>query len=190
MTEAMNNNYHSFHMIELVKQRQKLDALLVNKSNINHRDDEHKNSLYWAIKNRSTYNMNILIKQGISLMVMPKVHALFYALESNNIEALLILIKAGMDINIQNNQGQTLLMIALEKECIISVQYLLAYKADIYIMDDNHDMPIDYAKRCKNKKVFELVYYKDVYEKSKDIEKDCAGCIFAQQSFCSAQKES
>ncbi len=189
MTEAMNSNYHSFHMIELVKERQRLDGFLVNKSNINYRDNEHKNALYWAIKNRSIYNISLLIEHKISLMVTPKTHALFYALDSNNIEGLLFLIQRKIDINTQNSQGKTPLMVALEKECIVSVQYLLAFGADLYIMDDNHDMAMDYAKRCKNKKVFELVYYKEVYEKSKEIEKDCTGCPIAQQSLCSVPKE-
>jgi len=190
MTRPMDINYHSSHMIELVKHRQRLDELLIEKSDINYRDENSRNALYWAIKNRSIYNISLLIEHKISLMVTPKTHALFYALDSNNIEGLLFLIQKEVDINTQNSQGKTALMVALEKECIVSVQYLLAFGADLYIMDDNHDMAIDYANRCKNKKVFELVYYKEMYERSKDIQADCSGCPIAQQSLCGIKKES
>ena len=189
MTKSMNSDYHSSHVIELVKNRQRLDQDLIQKANIHQRDKAYRNALYWAIKNKSLHNMEILIKHGTSLMVTPKTHALFYTISCNNIEGLLFLIRKSININTQNNQGETPLMKAIEKECMISVQYLLAYGADLYLMDDNHDMAIDYAERCKNKKIFEFVYYKEKYEKSKEIEADCSGCAIAQQSLCAIKKE-
>ncbi len=189
MTKPMNISYYSSYMIELVKHKQRINNSLIKKVDINYRDKNKRNALYWAIKNRSRYNMSLLIEHKIELMVTPQTHAIFYVLESKNVEGLLLLLQHGVDLNSQNHKGQTPLMVALEKECILSVQYLLAFGADLYIMDENYDMAIDYAKRCKNKKVFELVYYKEIYEKSKETQTDCLDCPIAQQSLCGIKKE-
>ena len=190
MTKPMNISYYSSYMIELVKHKQRINNSLIKKVDINYRDKNKRNALYWAIKNRSRYNMSLLIEHKIELMVTPQTHAIFYALESKNVEGLLLLLQHGVDLNSQNHKGQTPLMVALKNECILSVQYLLAYDADLYIMDYNYDMAIDYAKRCKDKKIFELVYYKELYEKIKDKDLNCVGCPIAKKSNCKIEKES
>lgn len=59
-----------------------------------------------------------------------------------------LLIDAGADVNIQNNDGNTALMIAYgkyEKDCFIdTVKLLLDYGADIYIRNNQRDRVIDF----------------------------------------------
>ena len=40
------------------------------------------------------------------------------------------------------------------------VRYLVNYGADLDMMDDEYNMAIDYAKLCKNRDVYNLIYYK------------------------------
>jgi len=182
MTEPMRNSYHSSHLLEMVEHRMPIDITLLKKSDVNIRDYQGKNALYWAIKNQSSRNVSILIEHNISLMVKENLHAMFHAIESNNLEALLFLIEQEVDINMQNSKGQTPLMRALELESIMIVRYLVSYGADLYIMDDNYDMAIDYAKRCKNRDIFNLIHYKILYEELKISQKDCTGCTLVQSS--------
>ena len=188
MTEPMKNSYHSSHLLEAVEHRIPIDKILVKKSNLNFRDHQGKNAFYWAIKNQSIRNVSILIEHNVSLMVKENLHALFHTIESNNLEALIYLIKKGVDINIQNATGQTPLMKALEIESIMMVRNLVNHGADLSIMDDNYDMAIDYATRCKNADIYNLIHYKLLYEELKTEQKDCTGCAFAQSS-CNETKE-
>ncbi|CAA6800647.1 MAG: Unknown protein [uncultured Sulfurovum sp.] len=127
--------------------------------------------------NQIYYSQQLIdMEGGSSLRVEPKVHALFYAIEVNNLKALMVLIEKGLNINIYNSQGQSLLMKALEKESIMIVQYLINHNIDLYMMDDNYDMAIDYATRCKNKRLFELVYYKLLNDEKKESQSSCVGC--------------
>jgi len=80
-------------------------------------------------------------------------------------------------------------MKALEKENIVMVQHLINKGIDLYLMDDNYDMALDYAKRCKNQRVFELVHYKVLNNKRKEEQQDCTGCGFEQQVLCTTKQE-
>ena len=190
MTEPMKNDYYSSHLLEMVEHRLFIDNFLLKKSNVNIRDNHGKNALFWAIKNKSPRTIAILLKYNISLIVDNNLHALFHAIASDNLDALVYLVeKQSLNINMQNDIGQTLLMKALERESLMMVRYLVNYGADLYIMDDKYDMAIDYAKRCKNKDVFNLIHYKILYEELKINKKDCTGCEFSQ-SPCNETKES
>ena len=182
MTLPMNNDYHSFHLLELVEQRQPLDENLISKSNVNIRDAQGQNALYWAIKNHSKRNVAMLLKHKISLTVAHKLDALFHAIESQNLEALVTLYSTGLNLNIQNDKGQSLLMKAIEKEDIMMVQSLINQGVDLYLMDDKYDMAIDYAKRCKSQRVFELVHYRVLNDKALESHSDCTAC--AEQALC------
>lgn len=186
MTQAMTQTYYSQQIVDLVSQREPLEHNMVELLEVNQRDSQKRNALFWAIKNQSKRNVSILIEAGISLMVKPRVHAMFHAIEVNNLETLTLLVNKGLSINIVNDEGQSLLMKALEKEALVIVQYLINHDIDLYMMDDNYDMAIDYAKRCKNKKVFELVHYKVLNEEAKEALVDCraCGCGMTEVSTC------
>lgn len=189
MTIPMNTDYHSLYLLELVEQRQPIDENLINQSNINVRDSKGQNALYWAIKNHSKRNVTLLLEHNVSLCVAHKLDAFFHAIESGNLEALMILTDLGLNIDIQNDKGQTLLMKALESENIMMVQYLLNKGIDLYLMDDKYDMVEEYAKRCKNQRIFELVHYKILNDKANEEQTDCTGCGFGQQALCATKQE-
>lgn len=190
MTIPMNKDYFSYHLLEMVEQRQPIDEALLHKSNISLRDTQGKNALYWAIKNKSTHNVSLLLKHAVPFMVeRHTLHALFHAVECENMEALVLLFKFGQNINLQNEQGESLLMKALEKESLLMVQYLIANNIDIDLIDNNHNKAIDYAKKCKNKRIYEMVYYKILSRPSIVTKNDSTGCGFGQDTLCASKKE-
>jgi ankyrin repeat protein len=185
----MNNGYHSLHLLEQMEQRQPLDENLISKSNLNIRDTKGRNALYWAIKNHSKRNVAMLLKHKVSFTVAPKLDAFFHAIETGNLEALMILISTGLNIDLQNDKGQSLLMKAIEHENIMMVQYLINQDIDLYLMDDKYDMALDYAKRCSFQRVFELVHYTVLNKQILEEHKDCVSCGVGQQSLCSIKQE-
>ncbi|CAA6814476.1 MAG: Unknown protein [uncultured Sulfurovum sp.] len=184
MILAMRNNYHSLHLLELVEQRQPIDKYLIDQADLNIRDKKGRNALYWAIKNHSKRNVSLLLEYKISLLVGYELNACFHAIESQNVEALMLLFTKGLSIDIQNERGQSLIMKAIEYENIVMVQYLINKEIDLYIMDDNYDLVEDYAKRCKNQRVSELVHYTVLNKQILEAYKDCTACGVGQQSLC------
>jgi len=181
--------YYSQKLLDLVANRQPLNEETISKLDLGQRDAEGKNSLYWAIKNKSKRSVTLLIEHGISLMVSPSNHAMFHTVEMNNIDALMVLVEKGVDVNIHNDKGQSLLMKALEIESLVMVQYLINCKVDLYMMDDNYDMAIDYAKKCRDTNLFELVHYKVLNDGVQHSHDDCACCSVHQQSACNIEKK-
>ena len=184
MTLPMNNDYHSTHLLEIVEERQPLDKNIISKSNINVRDKKGRNALYWAIKNHSKRNVGLLLEHNISLTVASKLDAFFHAIASQNLDALMELCSIGLNLDVQNDKGQSLLMKAIEAEDIMMVQSLINQGVDLYLMDDKYDMAIDYAKRCKFKRVFELVHYTVLNDKTSTESTDCTACGTGQQTLC------
>ncbi|HHD80859.1 MAG TPA: ankyrin repeat domain-containing protein, partial [Campylobacterales bacterium] len=130
------------------------------------RDSYGRNILYWAIKNRSQHNIKLLLKYNVDLMVENDLHALFHTISSNDADTFILLLNSNMtNINMRNKESQTLLMKAIEVESIEMVRHLINHGADLFSVDDNGNSPIDYAKKCKNINVFELVHYRILFEK-------------------------
>lgn len=183
MTQSMNHYYHQSHILEMVKEKLMLEEFLLQTFNVYSRDLNGRNALYWAIKHRSKHNVKLLIKYSISLMVEEDLHALFHAIASDDYDTFIYLLNLGLSIDMTNSCGQTLLMKAIQAESVPMVRYLINHGADLYLLDDVYNMAIDYAKECKNKKVYELVHYRMVYDELMSKESACGQC----QSNCEAQ---
>ena len=177
MTRSMNQTYYRVDILDMAAQKLLLEEFLVKQSNINTRDSQGRNALYWAIYHKSRHNVQLLIKYNSSLRVAPELHALFHAIDCNDYETFSELLELGLDINMINECGQTLLMRAIKAESVQMVRYLINHGANLYLLDDNHHMAIDYAKEVDNQKVYELVHYRMVYDDlmAKECCKDCKG---------------
>jgi len=161
------NRYQDTHLIEMAKHRLMLEEFLVKRSNLDTRDNEGRNALYWAIKYRNKHNVSLLIKHDISLMVGYDMHALFHAIACNDYETFTLLLNDKVQgIDIRDSFGVTLLMRAVEKESVAMVRYLINHGANLYLEDSDGQTPLDYAKSCKNRDVFSLVHYRIIYEQS------------------------
>lgn len=180
MTKPMNNYYHQSHILEMVKEKLMLEKFLVQTSDIHSRDEQGRNALYWAIKHRSKHNVKLLVKHSISLTVKENLHALFHAIANDDYDTFVYLLDLGLSIDMVNACGQTLLMKAIQAESIPMVRYLINHGGDLYLLDDDYNMAIDYAKKCNNKKVYELVHYRMVYDELISKKSACGQC----QSSC------
>ncbi len=147
MTAPLNRHIQ-VHLIEMVKEKLLLERITLNGVDVNIRDNEGKNALYWAIEKHSLHNANLLMVFGSSLLVAEGRHALFHAIESKNHEMLVLLIEKGLDVNLTDEMGKTALMHAIEAESFASVKFLISKGADMYLMDDALNMAEDYAKEC------------------------------------------
>lgn len=149
MTAPLNTHIHH-QLIEMVKEKLLLERITLQDVDVNVRDKKERNALYWAIKRKSTYNANLLITFGSSLMVSKHQHALFHAIECEHHELVVLLIQKGIDINTIDSLGKTPLMYAIESEVFETVRYLIQQGADIYLLDDTLDMAEDYVKRSNS----------------------------------------
>ena len=184
MPMPKNNNYLSYHLIETVKEKLLLERVTLIGINANIRDEEGKNALFWAIRNHSTHNANLLIEYEISLMVAPGLHAFFHAITHKHYEMVIILIQKGISPNIIDSQQRTPLMLAIEYELFDTVCLLVRHDADLLQMDANYDMAEDYASRCTSKKIKDyirhsLTHQEDQEEKMmQESEKKCKASVW------------
>lgn len=173
MTKIMEQNYQELNLIEMAKHRLMLEEFLVKKANLDIRDNNYRNALYWSIKFRHRHNTDLLLKYQISLMVSHNLHALFHTIKYNDIDTFIILLKLeATDINMRNDQEETLLMKAIKAESVPMVRYLINHGANLYLSDYQNRTALDYAKACKNSYVFDLVHYRILYEASQKNPKD------------------
>ena len=153
------------HFLEMAKERLMLESVLVENVDINTRDTDGQNALFWAIRTSHKHNIDLLLAHDISLMLKPGYHALFYTIEKNNLEVFALLLTLVKDVKMKNDKEQTLLMVAIEKENTIMVQYLINHGVNLYAQDMNGLAALDYIKKVKNRMIYDLVYYKILSQK-------------------------
>lgn len=167
MTKVIVPTYHDHRVLEMAKDRLMLEEFLVRESNISVRDEAHRNALYWAIKYRHRHNVQILLKYNVSLMVTNDTHALFHTIDSNDIDIFMkIFALANIDVNIRDKNGATLIMRAIQNKSINIARYLINKGADLYLEDNHGKTASDYINECDHQDLYNLVYYRIVYERS------------------------
>ena len=72
MTRSMSQAYYRVDILDMAAQKLLLEEFLVKQSNINTRDNQGRNTLYWAIYHKSRHNARLLLKYGSSLKVASK----------------------------------------------------------------------------------------------------------------------
>lgn len=161
-------DYQDMRVLEMAQERLMLEEFLVKKTNLKVRNLSGENALYWAIYYRNPHNVKILLKYNIDLMVTPQKHALFHTIEVKDFELFMHIFTLGnVNINLKDAMGKTLLMRAIEANDINIVRYLLNRGADLYLRDERNNGVLEYIKKCKHQDLYNLVYYRIVYEKNK-----------------------
>lgn len=163
-----NSRYLPYRIIETVKEKSLLEHRMLIGVQINHRDTQGRNALYWAIKHHNIHNVKLLTEHEISLKVTPDKHAVFHAIEEDHYETIVLLIQSGLSPNITDMKGRTALMHAIEKEQFKTVCFLVRHGADLFMMDENYDMAEDYVNRCACKMIKD--YMKHVYLLNQEAE--------------------
>ena len=155
-----NTETHYNQLLDIVQSRLMLEKRLLTKSNIDIRDKQGRNALYWTIKTSHKHNTNLLVKYGISFMVTPEKHALFHTIRYKNVDFFTYLLELGENINMINEQQQSLLMVAIEEKNIMMIRYLLAHGIHLQLKDKQRKTALDYAKASNNQMIFDLIHYK------------------------------
>jgi len=171
MTAPLNLHIQN-NLIEMVKEKLLLERITLNRVDVNIRDEDSKNALYWAIKKRSTHNANLLITFGSSLKVGKQKHALFHAIECEHHAVVVLLIEKGLDVNLTDDTGKTALMYAIEAEVFETIRYLIQKGADLYLLDDALNMAEDYAKDCNSDLIqsyIKHIIYADMHESPEQV---------------------
>lgn len=164
----VTTTYEDMRVLEMAKERLMLEEFLVKKTNLKVRNEAGENILYWAIHYRNHHNVRILLKYNIDLMVTLKKHALFHTIEVKDIELFMHIFTLGrVNVNLKDAMGKTLLMRAIEANAINIVRYLLNQGADLHLTDKHNQGALEYIQKCKHQDLYNLVYYKIVYEKNK-----------------------
>lgn len=110
------NQHHLFNVIQEVRNKRDLSYQSLIGTQVNRRDEEGKNALYWAIQRRHTHNARLLIEFETSLMVAPRLHALFHAIGEGHYELIILLVQSGISPNITDEYGRSVLMVSVGKE--------------------------------------------------------------------------
>lgn len=112
-------------------------------------DEEGKNLLYYAVASGNIDNIKLLIENGSKLMVTSDTHALFYAVYCDNRACIEYLLDSGLDVNMYDAEGKTMLMCAAYYGRSEICSMLIERGADLFVMDQKCDMAIDYAYRSE-----------------------------------------
>lgn len=166
MTAPLNTHIQN-QLIEMVQDKLLLERITLNGVDVDVRDNEGRNALYWAITRRSTHNANLLISFGSNLMVDENKHALFHAIECGHHNIVVLLAQKDLDINIRDNIGKTALMCAVEEGSFEIVKFIVEQGADLYLMDDELRIAEDYVKLCDSELIqsyFKHLIYTDMNE--------------------------
>ena len=84
----MKNNSDGLFLLKLIKHRIEEKSTIFGKLNLNTRDRNARNALYWAISYQKVDEVKRLLDYGISLEVAPNLHAFTHALNVNNQEII------------------------------------------------------------------------------------------------------
>jgi len=177
-----NSRYLPYKIIEIIKGKSLLEHRMLIGVDINNRDTQGRNALYWAINHHNIHNVKLLIEHEISLKVTPQQHAIFYAIEEDHYETVVLLVQSGISPNITDTKGRTVLMNAIEKEQFRTVCFLVRNGADLFKMDDNYDMAAEYASRSECNMIKDFI--KHVYLLTEEKETLSSPCDICKDPTC------
>jgi ankyrin repeat protein len=79
----------------------------------------------------------------------------FFAIEENNLLVVKFFIEKGIDVNISDDQYQTLLIHAVKRDRVEICHYLIKEGANPFSLDSCNNMAIDYAKSARIRALLE-----------------------------------
>ena len=137
----------------------KIDSLLGNGADINHKDLSGKTALMFAVQNSTSDIISYLIKNGadVNARNFNNVSSLHYAARSKNIEIVKILLDNNAKTNIKDFSGFTPLMRAVSNKNFEAVSLLLEKGGDYNIKNNNGANVFDLALANNDTKTFSIL---------------------------------
>lgn len=118
-------------LIESEKWDMLLEMFKSNILEINSKDINGRNALYWAINKNKTEIIKELISLGINTEISPNLSAINYAIYLDNIKILKCLKNCGLNIDEIDDVNSTLLIYAILYKKQNSIKYLIENGANL-----------------------------------------------------------
>ncbi|ORX83059.1 ankyrin [Anaeromyces robustus] len=146
----VNNNIISIHPVIYWNDLELLKYLISQKLDINRQDKNGHSPLIYAIKRRNISIIQCLIEHGADIqLVNNQIKIIDSIIDHERLDILKYLVTKNLDINSQDEEGQTPLIHAIKRRKLDVMKYLIDYKADIKAVNDKIkviDSVIDYNK--------------------------------------------
>lgn len=124
-----------FNLIAKEKWNTIFELIQENQLDINYRDENGRNALFWAIHTININAIKKLLELGINLNVTNSLSALNYAVCKDNVKVIKCLKKYGLDINKADHINSTPIIYAVLHNKLNSINYLINNGADIFHED-------------------------------------------------------
>ena len=131
----------------------------VKKISINALDSEKMVPLAYALKNDDLKMFKLLLKNGAdpNVMILNKTSLLTYYVTNMKSRLIVEIIDSGCNINSQDKLGRTALMMAIQSTNFEAVKTLSKIKIDDELTDFSGKTILDYAKKSRDKRMFDLI---------------------------------
>ena len=131
----------------------------VKKISINALDSEKMVPLAYALKNDDLKMFKLLLKNGAdpNVMILNKTSLLTYYVTNMKSRLIVEIIDSGCNINSQDRLGRTALMMAIQSTNFEAVKTLSKIKIDDELTDFSGKTILDYAKKSRDKRMFDLI---------------------------------
>jgi len=144
-----------------LKMMELLLSYLDQKNLINIPDRNGLSVLFYTIRVQNGLSiLKLLFKKNLankSLVDKEKNTVLHYAIIQKNYDAIVVLLENGLDIDAQNIDGRTPLMLAALSGDEKLTEYLLEYGADKVLKDNSGQTAIDLGIKSRNEKCIDLL---------------------------------
>ena len=129
------------------------------KISINALDSEKMVPLAYALKNDDLKMFKLLLKNGAdpNVMILNKTSLLTYYVTNMKSRLIVEIIDSGCNINSQDKLGRTALMMAIQSTNFEAVKILSKIKIDDELTDFSGKTILDYAKKSRDKRMFDLI---------------------------------
>lgn len=146
-----NDNMNSLHLAVLRKDIEIVKKVLPNINNVNARTTKGSTALHYACNFGLTNIVQLLLANGAKQDIMEieyDFYPVFYSVVQNNFEITKILIDSGLNPNLQDYQGNTILHYAIiynhtEILNYILVSYIFIKQTDIYTENINSNLKLE-----------------------------------------------
>lgn len=147
------------HGAALFGENEVLRLLLLKTKDINAQDNQKNTALYYTIQNNFTDVAKLLLEKNanVNFVYQKNNLAIHLAAKNNNLDLVKLLLPHLKDVNVQNEDQETVLNLLASKTDDIEIfKALLEKKADANIPDRNNNIPLHHAA-CRNLEIVKLL---------------------------------
>lgn len=160
-----NNSVTPIHMASIANKGPIIELLIQNGANINGQDTYSRTPLFFASYHGNEAGAEAILKLNASIAIEnknTKFNSLLAAAYNGHTNIVKLLVQYGVNINIQDQYGQTSLFTAVCKNQISTVKALLALGADPNIPSYKNNTVLHLACQNNNIEILELLLQHEI----------------------------